>query len=109
MIFCTHSLFGVYSARILVGFGRNLVEPYAVAEIMRAAGNKTLTPIAMSIWMGTSNFILTVSVYIYNFFSPMLGGGIPGNIVFAGSLMFVLSIISIFIFVKPNRLLRIED
>jgi MFS family permease len=78
-LFCmmtfTTTLFGAFAAALLAGWGFNLMNPYTMGFIMQITPPR-LAPMGLSIFMVGANVGSFVVIYVLNFLSGLLGGGL---------------------------------
>ncbi|MDR0388533.1 MAG: MFS transporter [Spirochaetaceae bacterium] len=78
-LFCmmtfTTTLFGAFAAAILLGWSFNTIRSYGMGFVMRITPPR-LVPVGLSVFMVGSNIGQFTSIYVLNFLSGFLGGGL---------------------------------
>jgi MFS family permease len=78
-LFCmmnfTTTLFGAFAAALLLGWGFNMMNPYIMGFIMQITPPR-LAPVGISILMAGANVGMFIAIYVLNFLSGLLGGGL---------------------------------
>jgi MFS family permease len=80
MMTFTTTLFGVFTAAVLLGWGFNIMNPYAMGFIIGITPSR-LAPIGISFFMAGMNMGMFIAIYVRNFLSGLLGGGLK-NVLF---------------------------
>jgi MFS family permease len=78
-LFCmmtfTTTLFGAFAAAAILGWGFNIMFPYVMGFIMQITPPR-LVPVGISIFIGGTNVGAFIAIYVLNFLSGLLGGGL---------------------------------
>jgi MFS family permease len=83
-LFCmmtfTTTLFGAFAAALLLGWGFNMMNPYIMGFIMQITPPR-LVPVGISLLMAGANVGMFIAIYVLNFLSGLMGGGLK-NVLF---------------------------
>jgi MFS family permease len=78
-LFCmmtfTTTLFGAFAAALFLGWGFNMMNPYIMGFIMQITPPR-LIPVGISFLMAGANVGMFIAIYVLNFLSGLLGGGL---------------------------------
>jgi MFS family permease len=100
-LFCmmtfTSTLFGAFAAALLLGWGFNIINPCSVAFIMRISPLR-LAPMGISFFTAGKNMGLFVAVYVLNFLSGLLGGGLKNVLLICAVGMAACTVAAFFVF-----------
>ena len=109
MYFFTDTLFGIYACAVCVAVGTSIVHSTFYSK---ACNNVPLrvVPLATSIMWGIANCGAYVSVYVQDWFAPLFGGGIKGEIMTGVAVLALVIIASIYAFVikRPKSQAELE-
>jgi predicted MFS family arabinose efflux permease len=75
MMTFTTTLFGAFAGALIMGWGFNLANPYTMGFIMRITPPR-LAPVGISFLMAGVNLGMFFAIFVLNFLSGLLGGGI---------------------------------
>jgi MFS family permease len=101
MMAITTSLAGVFIAAILLGWGFNMMNPYIMGFIIQTTPPK-LIPVGISLLMVGANVGMTVAIYVLNFASSLLGGGLKNVLLVCGVGMAICTVFAGFIYRLPK-------
>jgi MFS family permease len=100
-LFCmmtfTTSLFGAFAAALLLGWGFNMMNPYIMGFIMQITPPR-LVPIGISLLMAGANMGMFVAIYVLNFLSGLLGGGLKNVLLICTVGMAACTVIAFFVY-----------
>jgi MFS family permease len=78
-LFCmmtfTTTLFGAFAAALIIGWGFNMMNPFSMGFIMQIIPPR-LAPVGISFLMAGVNVGMFVAIFVLNFLSGLLGGGL---------------------------------
>jgi MFS family permease len=100
-LFCmmtfTATLFGAYAAAFFLGWGFSIINSGSVAFVARISPPR-LAPVGISIFMAGLNLGISVAIYVLNFLSGFLGGGLNNILLVCTAGMAVCTVAAFFVF-----------
>jgi predicted MFS family arabinose efflux permease len=100
-LFCmmtfTTTLFGAFSAAVLLGWGFNLMNPYIMGFIMQITPPR-LAPVGISFLMAGANIGMFIAIYVLNFLSGLLGGGLKNVLLICTIGMSLCTVAAFFVY-----------
>jgi predicted MFS family arabinose efflux permease len=100
-LFCmmtfTSTLFGAFTAALLLGWGFSIINPCSVAFIMGISPPR-LAPVGISIFIAGLNLGVSVSIYVLSFLSGFLGGGLKNVLLICAVGMAACTVAAFFVF-----------
>ncbi|MDR1654612.1 MAG: MFS transporter [Treponema sp.] len=104
-LFCmmtfTTTLFGAFAAAALLGWGFNIMNPYAMGFIMGITPPR-LAPVGISFFMAGMNMGMFIAIYMLNFLSDLLGGGIKNVLLICTVGMAACTVAAFFVYRKGS-------
>jgi MFS family permease len=97
MMTFTTTLFGAFSAAVLLGWGFNMMNPFIMGFIMQITPPR-LAPVGISLLMAGANMGMFVSLYVLNFLSGLLGGGLKNVLLVCTVGMAICTVIAGFVY-----------
>jgi MFS family permease len=100
-LFCmmtfTSTLFGAFAAALLLGWGFAIINPCSVAFIVGISPPR-LTAMGISIFIAGLNLGVSISIYVLNFLSGFLGGGLRNVLLICTVGMAACTVAAFFVF-----------
>jgi hypothetical protein len=100
-LFCmmtfTTTLFGAFAAALLLGWGFNMMNPYIMGFIMQITPPR-LAPVGISFLMAGANVGMFVAIYVLNFLSGLLGGGLKNVLLICTVGMALCTVVAFFVY-----------
>jgi MFS family permease len=100
-LFCmmtfTTTLFGAFAAALLLGWGFNMMNPYIMGFIMQITPPR-LVPVGISFYMAGINIGMFIAIYVLNFLSGLLGGGLKNVLLVCTVGMALCTVAAFFIY-----------
>jgi MFS family permease len=100
-LFCmmtfTTTLFGAFAAALLLGWGFNMMNPYIMGFIMQITPPR-LAPVGISLLMAGANIGMFIAIYVLNFLSGLLGGGLKNVLLICTVGMAICTVAAFFVY-----------
>jgi predicted MFS family arabinose efflux permease len=100
-LFCmmtfTATLFGAFAAALLLGWGFNMMNPYIMGFIMQITPRR-LAPVGISVLMAGANVGMFAAIYVLNFLSGLLGGGLKNVLLICTVGMAICTVAAFFVY-----------
>ncbi|MDR1247889.1 MAG: MFS transporter [Treponema sp.] len=100
-LFCmmtfTTTLFGAFAAALLLGWGFNMMNPYIMGFIMQITPPR-LAPVGISILMAGANVGMFIAIYVLNFLSGLMGGGLKNVLLICTVGMAICTVAAFFVY-----------
>jgi MFS family permease len=100
-LFCmmtfTTTLFGAFAAALLLGWGFNMMNPYITGFIMQITPPR-LAPVGISFLMAGANVGMFIAIYVLNFLSGLLGGGMKNVLLICTVGMAACTVVAFFVY-----------
>jgi MFS family permease len=101
MMMITTHLAGVYLAAILLGWGLNTINPNIMGFIIQNTPPK-LIPVGISLLIAGANVGMTIAIYVLNFLSGLIGGGLRNVLLVCAVGMAICTVFAGFIYRQPK-------
>jgi MFS family permease len=100
-LFCmmtfTTTLFGAFAAALFMGWGFNMMNPYIMGFIMQITPPR-LAPVGISFLMAGANMGMFVAIYVLNFLSDLMGGGLKNVLLICTVGMAACTVVAFFVY-----------
>jgi MFS family permease len=100
-LFCmmsfTATIFGAFAAALLLGWGFNMMNPYIMGFIMQITPPR-LAPVGISFLMAGANVGMFIAIYVLNFLSGLLGGGLKNVLLICTVGMALCTVAAFFVY-----------
>jgi MFS family permease len=100
-LFCmmtfTNTLFGAFAAALLLGWGFNMMNPWIMAFIMQITPPR-LAPVGISFLMAGANLGMFGAIYVLNFLSGLMGGGLKNVLLICTVGMAACTVVASFVY-----------
>jgi MFS family permease len=104
-LFCmmtfTTTLFGAFAAAVLISWGFNMINPFIMAYIMQITPSR-MASVGISINMAGANIAMFVAIYVLNFLSGFLGGGLKNVLLVCTVGMAICAVAAVFVYRKKK-------
>jgi MFS family permease len=97
MLTFTTTLFGAFAAALFLGLGFNMLNPYIMGFIIQITPPR-LVPVGIAIFMIGPNAAMFVAIYVLNFLSGLLGGGLKNVLLVCTVGMAVCTVAAVFVY-----------
>ncbi|MDR2516799.1 MAG: MFS transporter [Spirochaetaceae bacterium] len=104
-LFCmmtfTSTLLGAYLGALLMSFGFNMMNPFIMGFIIRITPAR-LVPVGISCLMAGANMGMFAAIYVLDFLSGLLGGGLGNVLLVATAGMAICTAAAWFVYQEPK-------
>ena len=104
-LFCmmtfTSTLLGAYLGALFMSFGFNMMNPFIMGFIIRITPAR-LVPVGISCLMAGANMGMFTAIYVLDFLSGLLGGGLRNVLLVAAVGMTICTVAAWFVYQEPK-------